>query len=153
MNGNEGDNTALKAGAAYAFRDLCKATTKWAGPGCIDRGTPPGLYVDPPVQGSTCRLFASSLLPRTVGVVVVGIPHSGLSLGSGCTVYFDLALPTIPVFFITNGAGEWVSPDIAVSGSVQQNCAEVALQAAFASPSTAPLGMALSNGVIARIGN
>ena len=107
----------------------------------------------PPVQGKPCRWLVSSLLPNVAGVVLVGIPHAGIPLGSGCTAYFDLTLPTIPVFFATNPTGGWLSPPFMVGTSQRIMCSEVGLQAALYDPGTAPLGMALSNGVRATIGN
>jgi hypothetical protein len=122
------------------------------GTGCIATGTPPILFVDPPVHGKDCRLMANSLLPNTAGVILLGIQHKGIPLSPKCTAYFDITLPTVPIFFSTNAGGGWLSPPIAVSTSLSLNGVEIALQAALANLPTAPFGMALSNGVWVTIG-
>ena len=88
----------------------------------------------------------------TAGVILLGIQHQGIPLSPKCTAYFDITLPTVPIFFSTDAAGGWLSPPIAVSTSLSLNGVEIALQAAIANGPTAPFGMALSNGVWVTIG-
>jgi hypothetical protein len=127
------------------------ASTK-VGTGCIATGTPPTLFATPPVQGRDCMMLVGSLLPNTAGVILLGIQHTGIPLGPKCVAYFDLTLPTVPVFFSTDATGAWLSPLIPVSNSPSLTCMELALQAALANRPTAPFGMALSNGVWVTIG-
>ncbi len=93
-----------------------------------------------------------SFLPNTAGVILLGIPHKGFPLGATCTAYFDITLPTVPVFFSTDALGNWLSPRIAISRDPSLTCVEIALQAALENRPTAPLGMALSNGVWVKVG-
>jgi hypothetical protein len=104
------------------------------------------------VQGKSARLSVRSSLPSAVGVIVVGIPHKGIPLSATCTAYFDITLPTMPMFFTTNATGGWLSPRIAISRDPSLTCAELALQAALENRPTAPLGLALSNGVWVKVG-
>jgi hypothetical protein len=155
VNGNSLDNSIAAAGATYAFGDPCQvfATASRIGTGCVGSGTAPTLDSTPPRQGQTCTWSVISGLINTPGVVLVGIPHLPTALGFGCTAYFDLSLLTIPVFFITDASGGWTSPAIPVSSAPHIMCSEVAIQAAFDDSNTAPLGLALSNGVWVRLGN
>ena len=82
----------------------------------------------------------------------MGIPHPGMPLGSGCTAYLNLVLPTVPFFFLTNATGGWLSAPIPVSSSTSLACVELTLQAAIDDPTTAPMALALSNGVLLRLG-
>ncbi len=129
-----------------------QAASSRVGTGCIATGTPPSLFVTPPVQGRECLLIANSLLPNTAGVILLGIQHQGIPLSSKCTAYFDIRFPTVPVFFSTDATGGWLSPPIAVSTSPSLSGVELALQAALDNLPTAPFGMALSNGVWVTIG-
>jgi len=153
VNGNQGNNYALSAGAAYVFHiQRCLASSTSVGTGCIASGTPPSLVADPPVQGKSARLSVRSSLSSAVGVIVLGIPHKGIPLGPKCIAYLDITLPTLPVFFITDATGGWLSPRIAISRDPSLTCVELALQAALENPPTAPLGMALSHGVWVKVG-
>ena len=152
INGNQNNNTLLNAGAAYVFASGCRADSTQVGTGCIATGGPPQLSVTPPVQGEDCVLSVKSALPRTVGVILLGIQHTGIPLGPKCVAYFDLTLPTVPVFFSTDATGAWLSPLIPVSNSPSLTCMDLALQAALDNGPTAPFGMALSNGVWVKIG-
>ena len=153
VNGDQSNNSASRAGAAYVFHiPRCRASSTSVGTGCIASGTPPSLVANPPVQGKSARLSVRSSLPSAVGVIVVGIPHKGIPLGATCTAYLDITLPTLPIFFSTDAAGGWLSRPIAVSRDPSLTCVELALQAAIENPPTAPLGLALSNGVWVKVG-
>jgi hypothetical protein len=152
IDGDGSNNTAGYAGAVYTYREPCDALATSVGVGCVGAGPVPILYTDRPVQGQTMRWFASSFVPNATGVVLVGIPHPGIPLGSGCTAYFNLALPTVPFFFVTNATGGWLSGPIPVSLSTSLACVELTLQAAIDDPRTAPMALALSNGVLLTIG-
>ncbi len=153
VNGNQGNHFVLSAGAAYVFHiPRCRASSTSVGTGCIASGTPPSLVANPPVQGKSARLSVRSSLPSAVGVIVLGIPHKGIPLGATCTAYLDITLPTLPIFFSTDAAGGWLSRPIAVSRDPSLTCVELALQAAIENPPTAPLGLALSNGVWVKVG-
>ena len=93
-----------------------------------------------------------SFLPRTVGVILLGFPHRGVLLSSTCIAYFDVTLTFVPMFFSTDRGGEWSSLPIPISTSSALTGHWFALQAAINDRRTAPLGMALSNGVWVKIG-
>jgi hypothetical protein len=152
---NQGDNSVSYAGAAYVFKmpSGCKARSQTVGFGCIAKGQPPSLSVSRPVQGYKSEIFLSSLAPKKLGVVLLGLPHTGIPLGSGCMAYFDIRLPTVPVFFTTDASESWLSPPILVGYSPALTCSNIGLQAAVDDLATAPFGMALSNGVWITIGN
>ena len=128
------------------------ASSRSVGTGCIASGTAPSLFADAPVHGDTIRMLVSSLLPNTAGVILLGIPHKGIPLSATCTAYFDIAVPTVPVFFSTDATGGWLSPKIPISTDPSLTCSEIALQAALDNLPTAPFGMALSNGVWVKVG-
>jgi hypothetical protein len=79
-----------------------------------------------------------------------GIPAAPYVLGSGCTVEVDLAT-AFPIFPVTtNSSGHWITgfalpPDPALVGI------QAAMQAALFN-TAGPLGLDLSNGVIATVG-
>ena len=154
VNGDPWNNSASNAGAAYVFvrSALCRASSTSVGTGCIASGTAPSLFVDPPVHGNWSRLDVGSMLPNTAGMILLGIPHQGIPLSATCTAYFDITLPTVPVFFTTEAIGNWLSPRIASSRDPSLTGMEVALQAAIENLPTAPLGLALSNGVWVKVG-
>ena len=83
-------------------------------------------------------------------VYASGIPAAPYVLGSGCMVYVDLAT-AIPIFpATTNSNGKWstgfaLPPDPALVGI------QAAMQAALFN-TAGPLGLDLSNGVIATVG-
>jgi hypothetical protein len=153
VNGDQSNNSASRAGAAYVFdKDVILARSKPVGTGCIAMGAAPTLDVGPPVHGQDSRMEVRSFLPRTVGVILLGFPHRGVLLSSTCIAYFDVTLPFVPMFFSTDRGGEWSSLPIPISTSSALTGHWFALQAAINDRRTAPLGMALSNGVWVKIG-
>jgi hypothetical protein len=146
------DNPGVKSGIVELSRPRILAESSKVGTGCIATGVPPSLFATKPVQHKDCMLLANSLLPNTAGVILLGIQHKGIPLSPKCTAYFDITLPTVPIFFSTDATGGWLSPPIAVSTSPSLSGVELALQAALANLPTAPFGMALSNGVWVTIG-
>jgi hypothetical protein len=154
VNNGQSTNLAAGAGAAYAFDTVCitSASSQRVGTGCSLSIAAPDLRADRPVQGQICRFFTSSFLPQAPGVVLVGIPHKGTPLGSTCVSYLDLSMPMVPLFFVTNVTGDWLSPNFTIGTSQYLMCSETMLQVAIQEPPNAPLGLALSNGVLLTIG-
>ena len=90
---------------------------------------------------------------HAVGALLLGVQHPGISLGSQCVAYLDLASPMVPLFFYTDVTGTWFSGPISVGASPSLTGMEIGLQAGVEDLPTAPLGVALSNGVWVTIGN
>lgn len=154
VNNGQSTNTALDSGAVYVLENVCitSASSQRIGTGCSVSVAAPDLQTDRPVQGQLCRFFASSFLPHAPGLVLVGIPHTGTPLGSSCVSYLDLTMPMVPLFFVTNATGDWLSPNFTIGTSQYLMCSETMLQVAIQEASNAPLGLALSNGVLLTIG-
>jgi hypothetical protein len=151
VNGDQSDNGAGGAGASYVF-ELSPAKAVEVGTGCIAKGSPPRLSSTLPVQGTSCQFSVSKAPANAVGVVQLGFPTVGYDFGFGCIAYINPMIRMIPMYFYTDRNGAWTSPPLAVGSSRSLLSAQVALQAGFDSPATAPLGIALSNGVWLTVG-
>jgi hypothetical protein len=151
VNGNQSDNSAGESGAVYVF-ELSPAKAVEVGTGCIAKGSPPRLSSTLPVQGTSCQFSVSNAPANAVGVVQLGFPTVGYDFGFGCIAYINPMIRMIPMYFYTDRNGVWTSPPLAVGSSRSLLSAQVALQAGFDSPATAPLGIALSNGVWLTVG-
>ncbi len=151
VNGDQSNNSASVAGATYVF-ELSPAKAVEVGTGCIAKGSPPRLSSTLPVQGTSCQFSVSKAPANTVGVIQLGFPTVGYDFGFGCIAYINPMIRMIPMYFYTDRNGAWTSPPLAVGSSRSLLSAQVALQAGFDSPATAPLGIALSNGVWLTVG-
>ena len=132
--------------------ELSPAKAVEVGTGCIAKGSPPRLSSTLPVQGTSCQFSVSKAPANVVGVVQLGFPTVGYDFGFGCIAYINPMIRMIPMYFYTDRNGAWTSPLLAVGSSRSLLSAQVALQAGFDSPATAPLGIALSNGVWLTVG-
>ena len=139
----DGEFTAV---ARYA---LSAATTP-TGAGC-GGAMPPVLTATPPALGQPMAFALVQGSPNASGFLYFGGPAAApIAIGSGCTVYVDLATasPLLPIS--TTPLGAW-SAGLAVPMVPGLAGIQIALQAAlFGTP--APLGFDLSNGVLATIG-
>lgn len=126
------------------------ATVIRIGTGCIANGQPPGLYGARPVIGKSGQLLLFGGSANEVGVTLVGIPHPGKSVGHGCQLYVDLAIPTVSLYFTTTSSGVWVSTPFPLAASLLG--VSVGGQSAIRDLATPPFGLALSNGIVLRIG-
>jgi hypothetical protein len=116
------------------------------GYGCGAVGLPV-LTVSPPVIGQHVTLTMSYATPGTTGFVYAsGIPAAPVQLGSGCTVFVDLATltPIVPVTIAANGQWSWISPTpLPFAPSLVGQT--FALQAGVI-PTAAPFGVDITNG-------
>lgn len=128
------------------------ASLEKVGTGCIAFGQPPILSGTVPVQGSFVRVTISGAPKNTFGMHLLGAPHDGITLGSGCVCYVDLSVPLVTLAFNTNSSGSWHSVPLPVSSSPALLGVTFAWQAGIHHPGSQPLGMALTNGLWLTIG-
>ena len=120
------------------------------GTGCGGAGTPT-LGCDAPRIGANVTFALTQGTPSASGVLYFsGIPAAPTVLGSGCVVQLDLATFTPLVSVATNAIGFW-----ALTAAVPLDQDLVGLQGALQIAlfgTTGPIGVDLSNGLIATIG-
>jgi Regulator of chromosome condensation (RCC1) repeat len=151
---------ALPAGLTYAevaaganhtvARYGLAASVVSVGTGCGGAGMPV-FGCNAPRIGQNVTFSLTQGTPNASGYLYYsGVPAAPIMLGSGCTVEVDLATfsPLVPV--VANATGAWSVTAGPVDPSLPVGL-QVALQIALFSTS-GPLGIDLSNGLIATVG-
>lgn len=152
VNGDQGNNGLSNSGAAYVFRKTPSATQKSVGKGCVGSGLPPVASGTVPVLGDSVILQISYAPAGRIGIGLLGLPHSGIGLGANCTLYIDLSRPSLSILLQTDNKGTWQSPSLGVGNNVSSVGLAVGWQAGINDPGSRPLGMALTNGVVLKVG-
>jgi len=139
------------ANSVAACLDRPEATSTSMGDGCIVAGAPPVLRVAAPRYGQEIKMMVEcQALPNSAGVILVGFQDT-VAIGA-CTAYINLSVPTVALFYFnTDTGGVWNSPTILVPTNPIFGL-KFAVQGALDSWATAPLGMALTNGVWLKTG-
>ena len=152
VNGDQSDNSADQAGAAYVF-DLPDASSMTVGAGCIASGTAPSLSANAPAFGQAYQVTVSDAPANAPGFLIFGFAHPGMVLFTGCTAYVDLGKALVLLPFTTDALGGWQSSGLSVGNPSMSWGLKFGLQAGIEGAGTWPLGVALTNGVVSEVGN
>jgi hypothetical protein len=139
-------NSSLPSSVVLAtpFAGVAAAVAS-VGLGCAPGGAAPVLSAPPPLLGSVWTMSVSNAPSAATFLALAGVPAAApLSLGGGCEVYLDLALPlfTGPML-IADANGSGATPPMPLPLVVTMAGASLRVQAvAFVAG-----GLALSNGL------
>ena len=118
--------------------------------GCAATVDPPTLASTDPVLGGPATL-SGTYAPSTLGLLMLGVPfRTGLQYAPGCRFWLDLTFGIIDVFVFPVG-GVW-SLDLPIPGDASLMGVQLGAQAGFPQ-SGAPLNIAVTNGVLLRLGS
>ncbi len=148
-NGNYFGDTTL---VSIVITGSPPATATPVGNGCGAGSIAPVLSVTPPVIGQAITFSIANGAPFAGGALFASTPPAGsIPLGAGCMIYLDLAT-YFPLFdpIATNASGAW-SVGIVLPYDAGLFGFQVALQGALY-PTAGPLGIDLTNGVLATVG-
>ncbi len=133
------------------YFDSHRAMTTNVGTGCIASGKPPLLVGSTFVIGQSGMLVVTDAQPGVPGVIMLGFPDAGRSIGWGCKLYVDTSASMVPIFATVNSAGLLLSPMFKASTSLPPGIS-LGAQGGITNAATSPFGLALSNGLVLKIG-
>jgi ELWxxDGT repeat protein len=126
------------------------ATAQPYGHGCGTAADTPTMSATNPVLGAMMTLSGASA-PAPMGLVMLGVPlRAGLQYVPGCRLWIDIGFPFIDLFMFPT-AGAW-SLSVPVPNDPGLISMQMGAQAGIPLLG-APLGIALSNGVLLRFGS
>ncbi len=126
------------------------ASVTEVGKGCIASGKLPRLTASDPTIGTKEILILFDVQQNIPGLILLGVPHAGLSVGFGCNLYIDPGLPTIPLTGTTTNFGLIITTGFSITTSMFGTV--VGAQGAVRDAATGPFGLALSNGIVLKAG-
>lgn len=128
---------------------LTPATAQSFGTGCSSGATPPRLQSTRPLLGFPgMRMSVADAPAQAAGVIGLSLGNQSLALGSGCTLYLDNLLVTLP--FVTTAAGTTFA-HLQLAEAPELRGLQVFTQTAVVDQS--PIGLAFTAGLRLTLGD